>query len=168
MNSHLATAHLICGSTGAGKTTYSRELGKKKSSFLFSIDQWMKSLFWMDSSSRPDLDWALERVGRCEDQIWLIAEQLLKSGIDVILDLGFSRKIQREKFYHLSSAVGVRSQLHFLNIPVEVRKRRVIERNKRKSETFEFEVNEETFLWMETYFETPKGEELERAIVISE
>ena len=41
--------HLICGSTGAGKTTYARELANNIGGIVFSIDEWMVSLFREDA-----------------------------------------------------------------------------------------------------------------------
>ena len=38
--------HLICGSTGAGKTTYALELAERIGAVRFSIDEWMTALFW--------------------------------------------------------------------------------------------------------------------------
>jgi len=38
--------HLISGSTGAGKTTYARELSERIEGVCFSIDRWMSTLFW--------------------------------------------------------------------------------------------------------------------------
>jgi predicted kinase len=49
-------AFLISGSTGAGKTTYSRKLAKERHALVFSIDEWMKTLFWMDAPQGGDLN----------------------------------------------------------------------------------------------------------------
>ena len=46
--------HLICGSTGAGKTTYAHELAKSIGGVVFSIDEWMVTLFGEDAPA--DLD----------------------------------------------------------------------------------------------------------------
>ena len=43
--------HLICGSTGAGKTTYAKALAAKLGAVHFSIDQWMATLYWPDAST---------------------------------------------------------------------------------------------------------------------
>ncbi len=157
---------LILGSTGAGKTTYARKLAKECSAQVFSIDEWMKILFWMDAPDGGDIKWALERVRRCETQIWLIAKRLLDSGQSVILDLGFSKKDQRDRFKSLINSSGHQPELHFLDIDVEIRRKRVQERNLAKTETFEFEVDDQTFTWMESYFERPTSEELAESSVV--
>ena len=156
----MQTTFLISGSTGAGKTTYSRKLAKEQGALVFSIDEWMRTLFWMDAPKSEDLNWALERVRRCEDQIWLIARQLLERGQPVVLDLGFSKKEQRERFRSFVVSSGHRPELHFLDVPADTRRDRVKERNLMRDGTFEFVVDDKTFEWMESYFERPTQEEL--------
>lgn len=162
----MQTGFLISGSTGAGKTTYSRKLAKEKGALVFSIDEWMRTLFWMDAPKSGDVNWALERVQRCENQIWLIAKKLLDSGQSVIFDLGFSKRDQRERFKSFIVSSGHHYELHFLDVSVEIRRNRVKERNLKKSDTFEFNVDEATFEWMESYFERPTQEELAQASIV--
>ena len=38
-------AHLICGSTGAGKTTYALELARREGALRFTVDEWMAQFF---------------------------------------------------------------------------------------------------------------------------
>ena len=90
--------HLVCGSTGAGKTTYTRRLAGALGGVLFSIDQWMTALFWMDSPQPLDPGWSIERVGRCMDQIWAVARQVAARGTPCVLDLGFTRLKERSLF----------------------------------------------------------------------
>src|SRR5947209_2765871 len=42
----VATVHLICGSTGAGKTTYAKALATRTHAVRLSIEDWMAMLFW--------------------------------------------------------------------------------------------------------------------------
>jgi predicted kinase len=161
-------AYIILGSTGAGKSTYSKEISKKNNSLIFSIDEWMKKLYWMDAPKENTLDWALERVKRCENQIWCMALQTLSKGNSVILDLGFSKKEQRESFYKLLNDADIPFEIHFLDIDATTRWKRVEERNSLKTDTYQFDVNKETFDWMEGYFERPDLDELEKAIIITE
>ena len=44
-----ALFHIICGSTGAGKSTYARKLAEQVGGLHFAIDDWMVTLFWKDS-----------------------------------------------------------------------------------------------------------------------
>ena len=44
----MSTVYLICGNTGAGKSTYSSLLAQQESAILFSIDPWMQNLYSAD------------------------------------------------------------------------------------------------------------------------
>lgn len=162
----MAKAFILCGSTGAGKTTYAKTLSELESAQVFSIDEWMQNLFWMDKPVDEGFPWVMERIRRCEVEIWLISERLLRAGISVVLDLGFSKREQREKFYNLVRVSRNNYQLYYLDIPVEVRRERVKFRNENKAETFQIEVSEEIFDWMENFFEPPQAKELAGAVVI--
>jgi predicted kinase len=156
----VATVHLICGSTGSGKSTYAEKLSQGINAVVFTLDDWMAELFWPDSTGKPDLLWALERVRRCEQQMWKICREITAKKIDVILDSGFSKKEHRKKFRELAESTGIELQLHYLISPVETRRDRVRRRNLERPETFSFEVTDALFEWMESYFEPPDSEEL--------
>ena len=83
----MGTAHLICGSTGAGKTTYAMKIAEAGGSVRFTIDEWMAALFFPDAPEPLSFQWALERVIRCENQIWpkefMISKQLVKRRLTV-------------------------------------------------------------------------------------
>ncbi|UQA57283.1 AAA family ATPase [Polyangium aurulentum] len=163
----MPTAHLICGSTGAGKTTYSLALAERLGAIRFSIDDWMATLFVPDWPPTPDLSWALERTARCEAQMWRMADQLLARGVDVIFDVGLSKREHRDRFRARAAQAGVPTRLHFLDVDAEVRRARVHQRNAEKIGSYSFEVNDEMFDFMETYFERPSADELVGAEVIS-
>jgi predicted kinase len=94
---HFVKVILVCGPVGAGKTTYSIALAKEIDAIRFSIDPWMQTLFAKDMQSL-DYAWILERVDRCHQQIWEVAEQILKLNGNVILDLGFTSRQHRDRF----------------------------------------------------------------------
>ncbi len=159
--------HLIVGNTGSGKTTYGLHLKKKIGGVIFSIDQWNKTLFLMDKTESDGLTWFLERIERAETIITNLILQLNDAGVDAILDLGLSKKSHRDKFRAFAEANQIECRLHFLDIPKEVRRQRIIQRNLDKGETFEFKVSEVDFEFMETWFETPTAEELSNAVIVN-
>ena len=150
--------YLITGGTGAGKTTYALKLAAETGSIRFSIDGWMTTLFWMDSPDPISFDWAMERIGRAEAQMWETAQQILARGVSVILDLGFTKAVHRQKFYDLSKIAGYDASLHWVDISPEERWRRVQSRNTEKGETFAMEVPRDMFDFMENEWEAPEGE----------
>ena len=53
----MALLHFLCGSTGAGKTSYALRLCDEIGAIRFSVDEWMSALFWMDSPQPIDPHW---------------------------------------------------------------------------------------------------------------
>jgi len=159
--------HLIVGNTGSGKTTYAQSLKEETQAVIFSIDKWNKTLFLEDKKEDDGLEWFLERIERAESMILDLVIQLESAGTDSILDLGLSKLSHREKFRQFSAAYCFEIKLHFLDIPKEIRWERVCQRNKEKGETFEFEVSESNFNFMESWFEQPKSNELNNATILN-
>lgn len=48
----MSTVFLICGNTGAGKTTYSIALAEKQHAIRFSTDSWMQTLYGDDYNNK--------------------------------------------------------------------------------------------------------------------
>ncbi|MDT0553806.1 AAA family ATPase [Urechidicola vernalis] len=160
--------HLIVGNTGSGKTTYSNQLKEKIKGIIFSIDKWNNALFIPDKTDKDGLEWFLERIERSEKLILDLISQLEQSGTDSILDLGLSKAEHRQKFRNFANTNGYEIKLHYLDIPKETRLQRVLKRNSEKGDTFEFEVTQENFDFMETWFEKPTEKELKIAVLIHE
>lgn len=159
--------HIVFGRQGAGKSTYSKKLTSQLEGVYFSIDEWMWNLYGNDIPKSLNLNWIMERVARCEKQIWEVAKPISKSGIEVVLDLGFTKLEKREQFSALAKEQEIPTQLHYLKAPHNLRKKRVLERNMEKGATFSFEVTAEMFDFMEGEFQDPRENELEQAIIIN-
>lgn len=156
----MAKLVLVCGQTGAGKTTHAIAVAKEIGAIRFSIDPWMKLLFEKDLKSF-DYEWITERVERCCEQIWEVTEQILKLDGNAVLDLSFRMKAQRTRVYERASALGVAPELHFLDIPADLRRSRIQQRNReRNPAVFSFEVTNFMFDFMESKFEAPDDQEL--------
>ena len=154
--------HLICGGTGAGKTTYALALCATVGAALFSIDEWMHTLFWMDSPQPPVAAWSIERVERCLAQIWSTASQVAARGVPCVLDVGSGRVADRARIVDLARAEGLSVQLHFLDVPAEERWRRVVARNAglERVRQLDFEITREMFDFVESRWEPPTDDEL--------
>jgi predicted kinase len=156
----MARLILVCGPTGVGKTTYSLSLAKEIRAIKFSIDPWMQTLFSKDMTTL-DFTWMMERVNRCSDQIWQVSEQILALNGNVILDLGFTTKEQRDVFSIRAKELGIKVEIHYLDASQDIRKERVDKRNTEKDPSvYAFEVTDMMFNFMEPMFEAPDQEEL--------
>jgi predicted kinase len=154
--------HLICGSTGAGKSTYSLRLSAELGGVIFSIDEWMTRLFWMDSPQPIDSAWAMARVERCHEQIWSTVLQIAGRGVPCVLDFGFGGKALRREFATRAAASGFPVRLHVLDVAADERWRRVQIRNETRGETchLTFAVTREMFDFVEGFWEPPGDDEL--------
>jgi len=151
---------IVCGQTGAGKPTYSIDVSNEIDAIRFSIDPWMQTLFSKDMKTL-DFSWMIERVERCQHQIWDISEQILARRGNVVLDLGFTTKAQRDAFVDKAKEIGVSAEIHYLSVPIEIRKHRVAKRNAEKDPSvYSFEVTDQMFEFMEPRFEQPSEDEL--------
>lgn len=155
----MPAVHLICGLTGAGKTTFARGLATERGAVRFSIDEWMANLFAADTPDPLTFEWAIERVSRCEAQIWQTGLATLAAGRDIVLDLGFTTREQRDRFRAQAVEAGHEVSLHHVTAARELRLDRVRQRNHDRSETFAFEVTDGMFDFMEDRFELPAPEE---------
>ena len=158
--------HFVCGSTGAGKTTYAIALARRAKAVRFSIDEWMASLFVADRPVPPSLEWMLDRTARCEAAMWTMADDLVARGLDVVFDIGLSRRDHRDRFRARASQTAAAIKMHFLDVPRDVRKARVVARNAQRSGTYMFDVTDAMFDWMEQWFEQPTDDELYGAMIV--
>jgi predicted kinase len=131
-----ALVHLVAGSTGAGKTTYSMTLASQERGVRFSIDDWMVRLYGADIPVPMDAVWP------------------------AILDLGFTDASQRSTAADRLRESGLEVALHWLDIPAEERWRRVSARNAMAQEAKAFVVTRQMFDFIETRYDPPSPQEL--------
>ena len=143
-----ATLHVIFGPSGAGKTTYAHAFARREKAVAFILDDWM-----------------IERVQRCEAQIWSVVAGCLAAGTSVILDIGLMRRGDRDRVREIAAATELPLQFHFVTASAEARRARVAERNVVKGENFAIEVTPELFDFIEGVYETPDPGELDGAII---
>ena len=150
---------LVVGCTWAGKSSYARALADQLGALRFSIDEWMVALFWPDSPQPIEFAWTMERVNRCEAQIFAIARQAATRGVPAVLDLGFTTKAHRDKFRDLGEQAGLSVAVHFVDVPANERWRRVEQRNAQQGETYSLTVDRGMFDFMEGLWEPPSEAE---------
>ena len=154
--------HLICGGTGAGKSTEARRLAAELGALRFSIDEWMTRLFWEDAPAQLDFDWAKARVNRCVDQMRDVAAQAAGRGVPCVFDAGFTTRADRARVAEPALAAGIGVRLHWLDVDREARWARVERRNAERGETFSFPVTREMFDFIEGVWQAPDADEMAR------
>ena len=157
---HTPTVHIVFGPLGAGKSTIARQLAAQNNAVRFSIDEWMIQLFGADLPKSMSSSWMENRVRRCEAKIWAVASQIMNVGSDVVLDLGFMRVSDRNRFIDSSNAASREFKLHYVTASHAIRRTRVLNRNTERGETFAFEVTPMMFDFMEKQCQSPTETEL--------
>ena len=160
-----ATLNVIYGPSGAGKTTYANAFARREHAVAFILDEWMARLFGPDIPAQVEYPWLVERVGRCEAQIWSTVAAVMAAGTSVILDLGLMRKADRDRIREIAEAVELPLQWHYVTADQAARRARVAERTQVHGKSFALQVTPDMFEFVEGVFEAPSPEELAGAIV---
>ncbi len=136
----LGHIHLVVGPVGAGKSTFARRRCREHGAVCLTLDEWMTTLF---SDDRPDVgvaEWYVERAARCVEQIWRVTRGVLRTGTDVVLEIGLILRRDREGLYERVDAFGAGLTVYVLDAPRELRRERVERRNRERGATFSMEV----------------------------
>jgi predicted kinase len=129
----MATAHLIYGYLGAGKTTFARALEREVGGIRFSADEWYLRLY-ANSKATPHLEAAWwDRVLSMLDEIW---PKVLEHRIDVVLDFGFWSRQLRDNARRLALLVGGNAKLYRITCDENVARARCLARNSHPSGVF--------------------------------
>ncbi|MCZ2404874.1 ATP-binding protein [Paenarthrobacter sp. Z7-10] len=108
--------HLLCGYSGAGKTTHAKHLEKVTMGVRFSLDEWMIQL-------HPELSYQSQLYGiraeACKWVIWDVALQFLQRGVDVILDWNQWSRVRRSVWRDAAESAGFNTRLHFVDVRIE-------------------------------------------------
>ena len=106
----MATVHLIHGFLGTGKTTFARHLEKSLPAIRFTHDEWMARLYGSD----PPAELFAEYFQRVSDLIASVWPRCAELGADVVLDLNFWTRRQRDETRARVAAIGARARLYRL------------------------------------------------------
>jgi predicted kinase len=121
----MATAHLLFGYLGSGKTTFARRLEVEHRAVRFTPDEWMARLFGADPPAESFPDKA-EAILELLEPLWT---RCLVLGLDVVLDYGFWSRKERDEVRALVARLGARACLYRLECPEDEARRRIDARN---------------------------------------
>jgi predicted kinase len=128
--------HLLCGLPGSGKTVLAKSIAASTFAFRFSPDEWIKDIWGNQAEAEGN---------RFRDQVeqlqWKIAKRLLLRSMDVIIEWGTWGRNEREKLRDEARAVGARVRFYYLNVPRNILKERILNRN-RNLDPYEFYIPE--------------------------
>ena len=117
--------HLLCGHIAAGKSTLAGQLGSRPLTVVIEQDLWIARLF---GDQIATLGYA-RCAGRFHRALEPHLVALLHAGVSVVLDLPVNTLNIRRWIRGIIERTGVRHQLHYLEVPTEVCRERLRERN---------------------------------------
>lgn len=151
----MATAHLIHGIVGSGKTTLARRLEQEHGAVRFTPDEWMAALFGADPSADIFQE-KLAAVFSLSERLWT---RCLRLEVDVVLDHGFWTRAERDRTRAVVFALGATPVLYEVSCSPEEARRRVAARNAGPERTLH--IGPETFEVLLRRFE-PLGADEDR------
>ena len=116
-----STLYIIQGFIGAGKSTFSRKLAFEKGAVHLNPDEWVTKLY--DKSVYTE-NWN-DCFEKTVCQLWDKTKQYLKNGKDVIFDMGFWFKKDRNYAREVATECKANLTHYYLNIPDEILKERI-------------------------------------------
>jgi predicted kinase len=129
----MATAHLIFGCLGVGKTTFATDLAERVGAVLLSEDEWYLRLYTDGARDHLEREWEQRLTGVLDD-LW---PQILHRGIDVVLAFGFWRRGRRDAAKMRAVEVGGEAKLYWVTCDEVVARQRVAHRNNQPGASFQ-------------------------------
>ena len=157
----MAKVIMTCGRICCGKTTYAQKLREERNAVILSIDEITLTLFPEGAGEMHDT-YAL----RAEQYLCFLSLQILRTGMDVILDWGLWTRAQRERLRAFYTEHGAEHEIHYLRISPEEWERRIRKRNARQKEEepSAYFVDEGLLRKVESLFEEPSETEIDRLV----
>ena len=155
----MPTVYLICGKLCCGKTTYAQKLKEKHNAVVLSIDEIMLPIFGLYAGEKHD-----DYVASVKQYLFAKSLELVRVGVNVILDWGFWTKAERDRAKALYKSENIPCELHYLDIKDEVWQTRIEKRNRAvmAGETTAYLVDAPLAAKFEARFEPPTPDEVDR------
>jgi predicted kinase len=154
----MATVHMIHGYLGAGKTTFARKLEQTLPALRLTHDEWVLRLYGEDPSPEQ-FQVLFDRVSERIDAVWTRCASL---GLDVVLDLNFWSRRQRDEVRSTAAKLGAKTLLYHLSCTDGEAWARIEQRNRTLTDSLFIDRN--TFLTLKSRFE-PLGDDEARVEV---
>lgn len=130
----MATAHLLHGYLGVGKTTLARRLEHELPAVRFTHDEWMTRLYGDDPDvERAKFEDMRRRVHVLMEPVW---SRCLQLGLDVVLDFGLWSREERHVLRAKTAALGALARLYRVTCSDSAAWQRIEKRNTELSGDF--------------------------------
>lgn len=148
------TLHLLCGKIASGKSTLANSLKADQAPILLTEDRWLSRLYPDQIHSVADYV-TLSR--RLRDVIGPLVIDMLKAGINVILDFPANTPADRQWLRSLADTAQASHSLHFIDVDDDTCRARLHRRN--AGAEHDFAATDAEFDLITSYFVAPDMEE---------
>jgi predicted kinase len=150
-----ATLYFMCGKMAAGKSTLAKTLAQRQNAILLVQDEFLETLFPGEIADIPAF---VKFSSRVKAALTPHVCALLSRGVSVVLDFPGNTKTQRAWFRELFEKARAKHELHFVDVPDDICKRQLMERNKERPTQETFTTDAE-FDAITRYFQPPSDDE---------
>ncbi len=154
----MAKVILICGKICSGKTRYSKTLINVYSAVLLSSDEITLALFGSNGGKEHGCI-----VKKLQNYLYQKSLEIVKSGINVILDWGFWTQEDRREAIEYYSKHHIDFEWHYIDSSNEVLQRNLSTRNREIQEgnTIAYYFPDELIVQFWNIFEVPEKSEID-------
>ena len=149
------TLTFFCGKMGAGKTTCSRSVALENAAVLLSEDEWLAAHYPGHINSFDDY---IKYASQIKPFVRTLVSDILKSGIDVVMDFPANTVSQRQWFKRLCDSTPCTHELIFLDFSDQQCLANIAKRAIEQPERAAFD-NEATFKIVSRHFVAPAVDE---------
>lgn len=150
MSANKAVLHLLAGKICAGKSSLAAELARHPNTVIISEDHWLATLYGAEMTTVRDY---VRCSARLRSAIEAHLVDLLRAGVSIVLDFPANTVSNRAWMRGIIEAAGCPHTLHFLDVPDDVCKARLRERN--AAGNHEFAATDDQFDQISAHFEAP-------------
>lgn len=101
------------GKMGAGKSTKALEIARQRNAVLISEDEWLESVY---PNKILSLDDYIKYSNRLKPQIKKLAQSILLTGTDVVMDYPANTILQREWFRSIFAEIAAPHELFYIDL----------------------------------------------------
>jgi predicted kinase len=141
---------MLCGKIAAGKSTLTARLSAMPNTLALSEDSWLARLYPGQINSVADY---VRHAAQLREAIAPHVEDLLRAGVDVVLDFPANTVANRAWMRGIIERSGARHVLHVLDVPDEVCRTRLRARN--ATGQHDFAASDAEFDAITAYFRAP-------------
>lgn len=154
----MAKVMLLCGKIASGKSVYAKRICKEENAVLLSVDELVLSILGNDLGEKHD-----EITGRIQAYLFEKSVEIVRAGVNVLLDWGFWTRANRNAARAFYAAHEIPCEFHYIDTPEAVWHRNIDIRNRAvlAGEDDSYYVDEGLLHKLESLFEAPQREEID-------